>query len=171
MEEEARSPSVTYICTRFYRAPELILGRSLYSTSVDIWAFGCILGEFAKGRPLFTGDTATDVLASIMRTRGMVTMNDIAHMPTHHPETIHLEGVGMGVGVKPWSKVFTQRIRNRRIGTSYGECYESALDGCLQWNPSSRLSAAALGRHALFQPAKPEVVATRVGASERAKNA
>ena len=32
----------TYMCTRFYRAPCLILDRDMYSTSIDIWSFGCL---------------------------------------------------------------------------------------------------------------------------------
>lgn len=157
---EPNQPSVTYICTRFYRAPELILNRSLYSTSVDIWSFGCILGEFAKGRPLFTGETQTDVLSSIMRSRGMLTNDDIARMPTHRYEPIDADGLlgNMSIRRKPWSEVFSRRLRStgsssesrRRVVTSYGRCYEQVLDGCLQWNPSSRLSASSLRRHALF---------------------
>jgi serine/threonine protein kinase len=44
---------------RYYRAPELILDRNMYTTKVDIWAFGCLFGELAKGSPLFVGDDST----------------------------------------------------------------------------------------------------------------
>jgi serine/threonine protein kinase len=159
---------VTYVCTRNYRAPELILGRDMYSTSVDVWAFGCILGEFAYGRPLFGGDTQVDVLASIIRARGMVTADDIAHMPTSQLEEIDSDsdvgltgpaglsgpaGLAGLSGPKPWSKVFTRRAGPlapmapmRRVNASYGEFYERVLDACLQWNPSSRTSAHDLCR-------------------------
>jgi len=150
-------PNATYICTRFYRAPELILNRTLYSTSIDVWAFGCILGEFAKGGPLFPGETQSDVLSRIMRTRGMVTMGDIARMPTHNTaDTLNTEGIGVGLDLapRPWSRVFTRRIRNKRLITSYGQRYETALDGCLQWNPSRRMTASALRRCALFTNAR-----------------
>jgi serine/threonine protein kinase len=165
------SAGVTYVCTRNYRAPELILGRDMYSTSVDVWAFGCILGEFAYGRPLFGGDTQVDVLASIIRARGMVTADDIAHMPTSQLEEIDSDSdVGLAglsgltallgptglkalaglSGPKPWSKVFTRRAGPlapmRRVNASYGEFYERVLDACLQWNPSSRTSAHDLCR-------------------------
>ena len=150
---EPGRPSTTYICTRFYRAPELILDRSLYSSSVDIWAFGCVLAEFAHGAPLFTGDTQVDVMSSIIRVRGMVTVDDIAHMPTHVFETIDdLAGVGTGCVCRPWSRVFTRRVRDRRVNASYGASYESVLDGCLQWNPSSRLTAHGLSRHTAWSP-------------------
>ena len=47
------APSNTYITSRWYRAPELILDRNLYTVKVDIWAFGCVLAETALGRPIF----------------------------------------------------------------------------------------------------------------------
>ena len=150
-------PNATYICTRFYRAPELILNRTLYSTSIDVWAFGCILGEFAKGGQLFPGETQSDVLSRIMRTRGMVTMADIARMPTHDTaDTLNTDciGVSLDLAPRPWSKVFTRRIRNKRVITSYGQSYETALEGCLQWNPSRRMTASAIGRCALFTDAR-----------------
>lgn len=39
----------------WYRAPELILRRSLYSHEIDVWSFGCVLAEVALGTPLFDG--------------------------------------------------------------------------------------------------------------------
>jgi serine/threonine protein kinase len=139
----------TYVCTRFYRSPELILGRDQYSTSVDIWSFGCIVAEFAYGGPLFTGDTQVEVLSRIIRIRGMVTVDDIAHMPTSIPEPISalsLDCLGVGVQqiAKPWSKVFTRRVKGRRVSTSYGAWYEEMLDACLQWSPARRVSARDL---------------------------
>jgi serine/threonine protein kinase len=138
---EPGQPNTTYICSRFYRAPELILGRDLYGTPVDIWAFGCVLAEFAYGRPLFMGDTQVDVMARIIRIRGMVSVADIAHMPTHSPETIDLDCVGVKCTQAPWSRVLTRRIGSKRVIASYGESYERVLGACLQWSPSTRVSA------------------------------
>jgi serine/threonine protein kinase len=141
---------VTYVCTRFYRAPELILDRDGYGTSVDVWAFGCVLAEVAYGGPLFTGDTQVDVMSRIIRIRGMVTVDDIAHMPTHRPEAIDLSGV-RSAAARPWSKVFARRVGAKRVNTSYGEDYEHVLDACLRWNPSGRTSAHDLSRHRAWQ--------------------
>ena len=135
-------PSVTYVCTRNYRAPELILCRDMYSTKVDVWAFGCILAEFAYGRPLFSGATQVEIMAGIVRIRGMVTADDIAHMPTS--ETTDSARGLVCVAPKPWSRVFTRRVGTRRVNSSYGELYERILSACLQWNPSSRISAHEL---------------------------
>ncbi len=45
----------TYIQSRFYRAPEVILGLQ-YGTAIDMWSFGCILAELYTGYPLFPGE-------------------------------------------------------------------------------------------------------------------
>ena len=47
----------SYIVSRYYRAPELVLGNPYYSNKIDIWALGCILAEFISLRPLFPGKT------------------------------------------------------------------------------------------------------------------
>lgn len=37
--------SVAYICSRYYRAPELILGEEQYGPDIDIWSIGCVIAE------------------------------------------------------------------------------------------------------------------------------
>ena len=49
----------TYIQSRFYRAPEVILGLP-YGTPIDMWSFGCILDELLTGYPLFPGERNND---------------------------------------------------------------------------------------------------------------
>ncbi|KAI5169289.1 hypothetical protein PAEPH01_0595 [Pancytospora epiphaga] len=44
------------ICTLWYRAPELLLGDTLYSNKVDAWSIGCIILELKTGRPFFRGE-------------------------------------------------------------------------------------------------------------------
>ena len=44
----------TYIQSRFYRSPEVILGLP-YEMAIDMWSLGCILAELATGYPLFAG--------------------------------------------------------------------------------------------------------------------
>mmetsp|Transcript_44738 Transcript_44738/g.59402 ORF Transcript_44738/g.59402 Transcript_44738/m.59402 type:complete len:95 (+) Transcript_44738:544-828(+) len=40
--------SVSYICSRYYRAPELMFGQTFYNEKIDIWAAGCVIGEMFK---------------------------------------------------------------------------------------------------------------------------
>lgn len=42
--------NISYICSRYYRAPELIFGATEYTTSIDIWSAGCVLAELLVGQ-------------------------------------------------------------------------------------------------------------------------
>jgi len=61
----------TYVQSRFYRAPEVIL-RLNYSEKVDIWSFGCILAELYTGEPLFPGNNEQEQLELIMEICGII---------------------------------------------------------------------------------------------------
>lgn len=60
----------TYIQSRFYRAPEVLIGCP-YSTQIDMWSFGCILFELYTGRPLFNGKGPEDQLMRITTLLGL----------------------------------------------------------------------------------------------------
>ena len=60
----------TYIQSRFYRAPEIILGIR-YSPAIDMWSFGCILTELFTGMPLFPGESEQEQLSLIMEVLGL----------------------------------------------------------------------------------------------------
>ena len=49
----------TYIQSRFYRAPEIILGIP-YTPAIDMWSFGCVLAELYTGFPLFPGENEAE---------------------------------------------------------------------------------------------------------------
>jgi len=55
---------------RWYRAPELLLGARHYSTSVDMWAFGCIFAEMLQRRPWIVGNSDIEQLQLIFERRG-----------------------------------------------------------------------------------------------------
>ncbi len=58
-------PFTSYHATRWYRAPELLLGATRYNCAVDMWAFGCIMPELYTGRPLFPGTSELNQLVTI----------------------------------------------------------------------------------------------------------
>ncbi len=60
-----------YVATRWYRAPELLVGDVEYGKAVDIWAIGTIFAELLSGQPLFPGDTDIDQLYRIMKCLGI----------------------------------------------------------------------------------------------------
>jgi len=73
--------STSYIVSRCYRAPELLLETSRYDTKVDVWSLGCIYGEMlGRGEILFKGKNTVDQLVVIMLRRGSMTRTDLVDM-------------------------------------------------------------------------------------------
>lgn len=62
-----------YVSTRWYRAPELLIGGKNYNNSVDVWAVGCVFYEMLTGSPLFAGTNDIDTLCKIIKSRGDLT--------------------------------------------------------------------------------------------------
>jgi len=70
------SPNRQYthiVVTRWYRAPELLLGARMYGTGIDVWAVGCILAEMLLRCPFVPGDTDLDQLSKIFQALGTPT--------------------------------------------------------------------------------------------------
>ncbi|EDK38528.1 conserved hypothetical protein [Meyerozyma guilliermondii ATCC 6260] len=67
---EPKQPSVSYICSRYYRAPELIVGCTVYTTKIDIWGLGCVVAEMFLGKPIFQGQSPELQLKEISKLLG-----------------------------------------------------------------------------------------------------
>lgn len=68
-----------YVSTRWYRAPELLVGSKVYDQSIDIWALGCIIPELISGKPVFPGNSNYEALAYVLKTFGnKLTIDQIA---------------------------------------------------------------------------------------------
>ncbi|KAI5150605.1 glycogen synthase kinase 3 beta [Enteropsectra breve] len=61
------SPNLSYIGSRYYRAPENLMGSAIYSTKIDIWAMGLVFCEFRTKEPVFMAENASDVLDMIFK--------------------------------------------------------------------------------------------------------
>lgn len=72
--------SVAYICSRYYRAPELILGEESYGMEIDVWSMGCVIAEMFIGEPIFTGKNSKDQFVKIMTVLGTPTAEDVVAM-------------------------------------------------------------------------------------------
>jgi len=95
-------PNVSYICSRYYRAPELIFESSYYSTSIDLWSLGCVIGELFLGTPLFQGDKSVDQLVEIIKVLGTPTKDEIMAMNREYTQTKFPV-----VKALPWKVVFS----------------------------------------------------------------
>ncbi|CAO3617994.1 unnamed protein product [Cunninghamella echinulata] len=69
-ELKSKTPCTDYVSTRWYRAPEVLLKSSAYSTPVDIWATGTIMAELITLYPLFPGNSEIDQLFRICEILG-----------------------------------------------------------------------------------------------------
>ena len=77
-----------YVSTRWYRAPELIIGSNHYCEGVDMWAVGCIVAELYAGRPLFPGTSTIDQMERVVAFTGPPSNSDIASMHSEFAETM-----------------------------------------------------------------------------------
>ncbi|XP_009410923.2 shaggy-related protein kinase eta [Musa acuminata AAA Group] len=129
-------PNISYICSRYYRAPELIFGATEYTTSIDIWSAGCVLAELLLGQPLFPGDSAVDQLVQIIKVLGTPTREEIRCMNPNYTDFRFPQ-----IKAHPWHKIFHKRMPPEAIDLT------SRL---LQYSPSFRCTALEACTHPFF---------------------
>jgi serine/threonine protein kinase len=76
-EGEGGEARTLYVVTRWYRAPEVLLGYTRYGSEIDLWSLGCIFGELLCRRPLLNGDNFVMQLEKINDFLGTPTQDDI----------------------------------------------------------------------------------------------
>lgn len=152
----------TYIQSRFYRAPEVILG-SRYGLPIDMWSFGCILAELLTGYPLFPGEDEGDQLACVMELLGMPPQK-ILEQAKRGKNFINSKGHPRycGVNTLPTGATVLTGSRSRRgkmRGPPGSKDWSVALKGCedptftdfikkcLDWDPTTRLTPSQALRH------------------------
>uniref|UniRef100_A0A8C3X4K7 Male germ cell associated kinase n=1 Tax=Catagonus wagneri TaxID=51154 RepID=A0A8C3X4K7_9CETA len=69
-ELRSQPPYTDYVSTRWYRAPEVLLRSSVYSSPIDVWAVGSIMAELYTLRPLFPGTSEVDEIFKICQVLG-----------------------------------------------------------------------------------------------------
>ena len=129
-------PNVSYICSRYYRAPELIFGSTDYTTAIDIWSQGCVGAELLLAQPLFPGDSGVDQLVEIIKVLGTPTKEEIRSMNSNYIEFKFPQIKGC-----QWKKIF----RNKTP--------EEAMDfiaATLAYTPSKRLRPLEGCAHPFF---------------------
>lgn len=152
----------TYIQSRFYRAPEVILG-SRYGMPIDMWSFGCILVELLTGYPLFPGEDEGDQLACMMELLGAPPPK-LLEQSKRAKNFINSKGYPRycTVTTLPNGTVALNGSRSRRgkmRGSPGNKDWVTALKGCddslfidflkecLNWDPSARMTPSQALRH------------------------
>mmetsp|Transcript_71091 Transcript_71091/g.171686 ORF Transcript_71091/g.171686 Transcript_71091/m.171686 type:complete len:395 (-) Transcript_71091:192-1376(-) len=118
-------PNVSYICSRYYRAPELIFGATDYTCCIDVWSVGCVLAELLLGVPLFPGESGVDQLVEIIKVLGTPTLEEIQAMNQNYTEYKFPQ-----VKPHPWHKVFRPRTPSDAI---------ELVSRFLRYSPDSRI--------------------------------
>lgn len=103
-------PNVAYICSRYYRAPELIFGSTDYTTAIDVWSQGCVGAELLLGQPLFPGDSGVDQLVEIIKVLGTPTREEISSMNSNYTEFKFPQ-----IKACQWRKVFRSKTPDDAI--------------------------------------------------------
>merc|ERR1712023_346730 len=126
----------TYIQSRFYRSPEVILGIP-YDVAIDMWSFGCILAELHTGYPLFPGENEMEQLACIMEVFG-TPPSELVSISNRRKMFFDTQGQPR---IVPNSRGKKRRPGTKELGNILS-CNDSGfvsfLKGCLRWDPRSR---------------------------------
>jgi meiosis induction protein kinase IME2/SME1 len=93
-EIRSRPPYTSYVSTRWYRAPEVLLRAEEYSAPVDIWAMGAMAIEVATLRPIFPGTNEIDQLWRVCEVMGT---------PSDWYTTEERTGRKVKIGGGPWN--------------------------------------------------------------------
>ncbi|CAL4082997.1 unnamed protein product, partial [Meganyctiphanes norvegica] len=128
----------TYIQSRFYRSPEVILGLP-YGLAIDVWSLGCILAELYTGYPLFPGENEVEQLACIM---------ELLSLPPHHllinasRRRLFFDSKGnprcvtnsKGKKRRPGSRDLAQVLKCN------DPTFVHFISRCLDWDPNTRMT-------------------------------
>ena len=142
----------TYIQSRFYRSPEVILGMS-YGMPIDMWSVGCILAELFTGYPIFPGENEQEQLACIMEVFGPPEKHLIEKSSR---KKLFFDSMG-----KPRLTVSSKGRRRRPSSKDLrqalkcdDEAFLDFISRCLRWDPARRMNPHEAGCHEFITGSK-----------------
>ncbi|KAK6488283.1 dual specificity tyrosine-phosphorylation-regulated kinase 4-like isoform X4 [Huso huso] len=142
----------TYIQSRFYRSPEVILGHT-YSMAIDMWSLGCILAELYTGSPLFPGENEVEQMACIMEVLGLPPTEFIQ---TASRKRLFFDSKGSPRNVT--NSKGKKRCPNSKDLASVLKTNDALfldfLRGCLMWDPAQRMTPDEAMQHEWIQEAR-----------------
>ena len=77
-----------YVATRWYRAPEILLGSTKYGIQADMWSVGCIFGELLGGKPMFPGTSTLSQINKVLEVTGKPNKEDIHSIHSELAQTM-----------------------------------------------------------------------------------
>jgi len=147
--EEGDPIMTEYVATRWYRAPEIVLGSNKYSKAVDVWSVGCILAELLNGKALFPGKSTLNQVELILEVLGKPSYQDIAEIESENASSI-IDSINI-----KHKKPFDSFFKDQNPHTI------DFLQKCLEFNPAKRMTIDDALAHpfvAQFREPKTELV-------------
>jgi glycogen synthase kinase 3 beta len=132
----SKDQNVAYICSRYYRAPELIFGNMDYDTSIDVWSFGCVLAEMFSGKPFFQGESTIEQLLQIIKILGTPSADQLKYLNKTNAISYRFDPVD---GI-PISKIFQGKPKE----------LINLLQKIFVYEPHKRLTALEIMAHPFF---------------------
>ena len=129
-----------YVATRWYRPPELLIGRDDYDKSIDIWSIGCVMAETIDGEPLFPGENDLDQLYLIQKCLGPLTAQHQQHF-LKNPKFI---------GMK-FPEIYNLESIDRRYLGKIDKQGLDLLKKMLKMDPKQRITPEEALNHPYFQ--------------------
>ena len=117
-------------------SPEILLGSTIYSKGVDMWAVGCILGEMLLGKPLFPGSSTLDQLQKVMHVTGFPSAEAVENLRSPFAKAM-LEQAAAGQQPAQKGGGRSGVGLHGLIPNQSRDAY-SLLDSCLQFDPKRR---------------------------------
>ncbi|KAL0237555.1 hypothetical protein PCE1_000949 [Barthelona sp. PCE] len=124
-----------YVATRWYRAPEVMLGFDYYSEKLDMWSVGLILAELLGRAPLLTGENFLDQIKKIVMLLGNPSAEDRSYIKSR--KALHFLD----------SLPSSNKVNWERLFPDANPLALDLLDKLVVFNPHSRLSAAEALEH------------------------
>ena len=143
-----------YICSRFYRAPELLYKSTQYSCNVDLWSVGCCMAEMYLAQPLFTGSNTKHQILLIKNVLGSTMKNYPDKYLTNWNSTKN-KGIA---SISKWKKVLNIDKNKKKLKyppdqlKDLNQCHDlKFLQQILQYNPYKRLNLRQTFFHPYFR--------------------
>ncbi|KAL7630747.1 UNVERIFIED_CONTAM: hypothetical protein RMT77_019043 [Armadillidium vulgare] len=128
-----------YVATRWYRAPELLVGDTHYGPAVDIWAIGCVMAELVLGEALWPGRSDLDQLYLIKKTLG--------DLLPQHMQIFQKNEFFQGTRIQEPTAI--EPLKDR-MPPNFAADGVNFLERCLDKDPAMRWTATQLLNHEYF---------------------